>query len=149
MARLAIAGILVAVAAGCGGAGEGGPGSGTSGIYAGLNEYEAIGAAKQILSDESTQSGSPVHRKAMLTGPAARSGYPSDGADAWRVEVLTLDEKPSGLCVWVSAQGTDPLNYDYVYELDRCDIALPLLDRSEEIQGQRDEIDEARAQCEN
>jgi hypothetical protein len=33
-------------------------------------------------------------------------------------------------------------------QLDRCDIALPLLDRSEEIQGQRDEIDEARAQCE-
>jgi eukaryotic-like serine/threonine-protein kinase len=33
-------------------------------------------------------------------------------------------------------------------QLGRCDIALPLLDRSEEIQGQRDEIDEARAQCE-
>ena len=32
--------------------------------------------------------------------------------------------------------------------LDRCDIALPLLDRSEDIQGQRSEIDEARAQCE-
>jgi hypothetical protein len=39
------------------------------------------------------------------------------------VEVLTLDEESSGLCVWVSAQGTDPLNYDYFYELDRCDVA--------------------------
>ncbi len=34
-------------------------------------------------------------------------------------------------------------------QLGRCDIALPLLDRSEEIQGQRDEIDEAREQCQD
>jgi tetratricopeptide (TPR) repeat protein len=33
-------------------------------------------------------------------------------------------------------------------ELGRCQQALPYLDRSEELQGQRDEIDEARAQCE-
>jgi serine/threonine-protein kinase len=32
-------------------------------------------------------------------------------------------------------------------QLGRCDIALPLLDRSEAIQGQRREIDEARSQC--
>jgi serine/threonine-protein kinase len=31
--------------------------------------------------------------------------------------------------------------------LGRCDVALPLLDRSERIQGQRREIDEARARC--
>ena len=123
MSRLALLAACTALAAGCGGAGEAGPGSGTSGIYAGLNEYEATGAAKQILSDESAMRSSPAYRKAMLTGAASRSGYPGDGADAWRVEVLTLDEEPSGLCVWVSAQGTDPLNYDYVYELDRCDVA--------------------------
>jgi hypothetical protein len=23
--------------------------------------------------------------------------------------------------VWVSAEGTDPLNSDYLYELDRCE----------------------------
>ena len=123
MKRLAFVATCLALAAGCGAAGEGGPGSGTSGIYAGLNEYEATGAAKQILSDASTQRGSPVHRKAMLTGAASRSGFPSDGADAWRLKVLTLDEEPSGLCVWVSAEGTDPLNYDYAYELERCDVA--------------------------
>ena len=123
MKRLAFVAVCLAFAAGCGAAGEAGPGSGTSGIYAGLNEYEATGAAKQILSDESAQRESPVYRKAMLIGAASRSEFPSDGADAWRVEVLTLDEEPSGLCVWVSAQGTDPLNYDYEYELDRCDVA--------------------------
>jgi len=32
-------------------------------------------------------------------------------------------------------------------ELGDCDTALPLLDRSEEIQGRRREIDEARAKC--
>ena len=34
-------------------------------------------------------------------------------------------------------------------QLGRCDIALPLLDRSEEIQGQRDEIDQAREECQD
>jgi eukaryotic-like serine/threonine-protein kinase len=33
-------------------------------------------------------------------------------------------------------------------ELGRCEQALRYLDRSEELQGQRDEIDEARAKCE-
>ena len=33
-------------------------------------------------------------------------------------------------------------------ELGRCDQALPYLDRSEELQGHRREIDEARARCE-
>jgi hypothetical protein len=37
------------------------------------------------------------------------------------VELTTIDEQPTGLCVWVSVQGTDPINYDYVYELERCD----------------------------
>ena len=32
-------------------------------------------------------------------------------------------------------------------ELGDCERALPLLDRSEQIQGQRSEIDEARAKC--
>jgi hypothetical protein len=59
----------------------------------------------------------------MLTGAASRSGFPAMERMPWRVEVLTLDEEPSGLCMWVSAQGTDPLNYDYVYELERCDVA--------------------------
>jgi tetratricopeptide (TPR) repeat protein len=34
-------------------------------------------------------------------------------------------------------------------ELGRCEQALRYLDRSEELQGQRDEIDDARAQCES
>ena len=33
-------------------------------------------------------------------------------------------------------------------ELGRCEQALRYLDRSEELQGQRDEIDDARAKCE-
>ena len=33
-------------------------------------------------------------------------------------------------------------------ELGRCEQALGYLDRSEDLQGQRDEIDEARAKCE-
>lgn len=32
-------------------------------------------------------------------------------------------------------------------ELDRCEQALPYLDRSEQLQGQRSEIDDARARC--
>jgi tetratricopeptide (TPR) repeat protein len=34
-------------------------------------------------------------------------------------------------------------------ELDRCEQALRYLDRSEELQGHRHEIDEARKECEN
>jgi tetratricopeptide (TPR) repeat protein len=34
-------------------------------------------------------------------------------------------------------------------ELDRCEQAVRYLDRSEELQGHRSEIDEARAQCED
>jgi hypothetical protein len=33
-------------------------------------------------------------------------------------------------------------------ELGRCDQAIPYLDRSEELQGHRHEIDEARKTCE-
>ena len=33
-------------------------------------------------------------------------------------------------------------------ELDRCDEALPHLDRSEALQGERNEIDRARKRCE-
>ena len=121
MKRLAFVAACLALTAGCGAAGEAGPDSGTSGIYAGLNDYEATGAAKQILSDESTQADSPVYGRAMLVGNATHSGYADNGPDAWRVEVLTLDEEPSGLCVWVRASGTDPLNYDYRYVLERCD----------------------------
>jgi hypothetical protein len=33
-------------------------------------------------------------------------------------------------------------------ELGRCEQALRYLDRSEELQGQRDEIDDAWAKCE-
>jgi tetratricopeptide (TPR) repeat protein len=33
-------------------------------------------------------------------------------------------------------------------ELGRCEQAIRYLGRSEELQGQRDEIDEARAKCE-
>ena len=107
--------VVGVVLAGCGAAGVE-----TSGMYAGLDEYEATGAARQILSDESAKADSPVHRKAVLVGRAERSRWTDGTADAWRVEVLTLDEQPTGLCVWVAARGPDPLNYNYAWELDRC-----------------------------
>jgi hypothetical protein len=43
------------------------------------------------------------------------------------------------------------VNYDLgkaLAELGRCDEALRYLDRSEQLQGHRSEIDEARAPCE-
>ena len=57
-------------------------------------------------------------------GRAERSRSTDGTGDAWRVEVLTLDEQPTGLCVWVAARGTDPLNYGYVWTLDRCAVGV-------------------------
>ena len=111
--------VCVLVLAGCGSREEGPPG--LSDKYAGLDGYEAQAAARSIASDESAKPSSPAYRKSLFAGAATRARRP-DGEDAaWRVELTTVDEEPTGLCVWVSAEGTDPLNYDYLYTLDRCE----------------------------
>jgi hypothetical protein len=118
-AALALVGIVLAIA-GCGGGAANGRES-PSDKYAGLDQYEAQSAARRVASDESANADSLAYRKSLFAGTARRSRY-IDGEDAaWRVELTTIDEQPTGLCVWVSGQGTDPINYDYVYELERCD----------------------------
>jgi hypothetical protein len=111
--------VCVLALAGCGSREEGPPG--LSDKYAGLDGYEAQAAARSIASDESAKPSSPAYRKSLFAGAATRSRSLSGEDAAWRVELTTVDEEPTGLCVWVSAEGTDPLNYDYLYELDRCE----------------------------
>jgi hypothetical protein len=118
-AALALAGTVLAIA-GCGG-GVADSRESPSDKFAGLDQYEAQAAARRVASDESAKADSIAFRKSLFAGTAQRSRYIDGEAAAWRVELTTIDERSKGLCVWVSGQGTDPVNYDYLYELERCD----------------------------
>jgi hypothetical protein len=103
--------------AGCGGNRNA---SGTSGMYAGIERYEAQAAAKRALADKTETKGTVAEGKALFAGEATQSRYPDGSGAAWRIVLTDIDEHPTDLCVWVSAEGPDPLNYTVFSEFGRC-----------------------------
>jgi serine/threonine protein kinase len=84
------------------------------------------------LTDEATQLlGEERWEEALRTQRRALNALEDTYADDFRYEAYAAYNMGKALA-----------------ELGRCQQALRYLDRSEELQGQRDEIDEARAKCE-
>jgi serine/threonine protein kinase len=84
------------------------------------------------LTDEATQLlGEEQWEEALRTQRRALDALEDTYSDGFRYEAYAAYNMGKALA-----------------ELGRCEQALRYLDRSEELQGQRDEIDEARAKCE-
>jgi serine/threonine protein kinase len=123
------------------------------------------------VTQRETLPGATVLQTVTTTTPAAPTPAPAASAISTDEAVARTDQATGYLRSgdWSSAwttvkpalkalRGTyaDDFRYEaYAYydagkalaELDRCDKALPYLDRSESLQGSRSEIDEAQAQC--
>jgi hypothetical protein len=103
-------------ASGCGG--SGGQLKNTT-EYAGLDEYTAISEARNVVYDESGDPDSPAHRRPLVVMEATPGAF-DDGTPAWRVEFMTLDRQPAGVCAWVAQKRSTPLRETIEYLVDRC-----------------------------
>jgi hypothetical protein len=113
----AVTAIVTALAAsGCGA--SGGQLKNTT-EYAGLDEYTAISEARNVVYEESGDSRSPAHGRPLVVMEATHGRF-DDGTPAWRIEFMTLDKEPAGVCAWVAQKRSTPLRETIEYLVDRC-----------------------------
>jgi hypothetical protein len=87
--------------------------------YAGLDEYTAISEARNVVYEESGDPESPAHGRPLVVMEATHGMF-DDGTPAWRIEFMTLDKKPAGVCAWVAQKRSTPLRETIEYLVDRC-----------------------------
>jgi serine/threonine-protein kinase len=161
---LVLAGAAAAVLAGAGLAAvlvdddEGGGGAGTASTLVTTIRETAPGATEQVtvtatVEDEGNEGeggdgagdGGSIEEAIALTDEA--TGLLGEGRNE---EALAAALRALEILEGTGHQYEAYANYDAgraLASLGRCEEALPYLDRSEQLQGQRDEIDQARADC--
>ena len=159
---LVLAGAAAAVLAGAGLAAvlvdddEGGGGVGTASTLVTTIRETAPGATEQVtvtatVEDEGNEGeggdgdGGSIEEAIALTDEA--TGLLGEGRNE---EALAAALRALEILEGTGHQYEAYANYDAgraLASLGRCEEALPYLDRSEQLQGQRDEIDQARSDC--
>jgi hypothetical protein len=109
---------LVAILAVSGCGGSGGQLKNTA-EYAGLDQYTAISEARNVVYDDSGNPESPAHGRPLVVMEATRGAF-DDGTPAWRIEFMTLDKKPAGVCAWVAQKRSTPLRETIEYLVESC-----------------------------
>jgi hypothetical protein len=87
--------------------------------FAGLDKYTAISEARNVVYEESGDPQSPAHGRPLVVMEATHGTF-DDGTPAWRIEFMTLDKKPAGVCAWVALKRSTPLRETIEYLVDRC-----------------------------
>ncbi len=101
-------------ATGCGGGSGGQPDT-----LGGITKYEAAVVARDAMNDEILEPESIAYDTTLLVGETTADQL-EDGTQAWRVAFVTIDERPSGVCLWVWIESRTPLRDNYGYDVDTC-----------------------------
>jgi hypothetical protein len=85
----------------------------------GATAYDAGTIAREAMDDEVLDESSLAYRGTWLIDDITAEKM-DDGAWAWRVEFMSLDDKSKTLCMWVQLTERTLTHENYEYAVDHC-----------------------------
>jgi hypothetical protein len=97
----------------CAAAQKGGP-------YAGLEAYDAGTAAHDIIDQETSTPGSPLHNRELVVAREAKGTLPGTHRPVWVVSMENFDHVKSKYCLYLWGRFTPFHGSDVKYDIDSC-----------------------------